>query len=115
MSNSMKNTGFTLQETLKKITEDNKERYIAILENKNIEIGLYAPVNDDLQSPHMKDEIYIIVKGEGTFLNDGKRAAFGPGDLFLVSAGTEHRFENFSDDLVAWYIIHGTEKDAKNN
>ena len=115
MNNSIKNTRITVQETLKEITEDNKERCKAILENENIEIGLYAPVNVDLQSPHMKDEIYIIVKGEGTFLNDGKRAAFGPGDLFLVSAGTEHRFENFSDDLVAWYIIHGTEKNVQSN
>ena len=111
----MNNKRFTVQETLEKITEDNKERYTAILENENIEIGLYAPVNDDLQSPHMKDEIYIVVKGEGTFFNDGKRVIFGPGDLFLVSAGAEHRFENFSDDLVVWYIIHWTEKDAKRN
>jgi len=109
----MKNTRFTVQETLKKIAEDNKERYKAILENENIEIGLYAPFEDDLQSPHKKDEIYIVVKGEGTFFNDGKSVVFGQGDLFLVSAGAEHRFENFSDDLVVWYIIHGTEKDAK--
>jgi mannose-6-phosphate isomerase-like protein (cupin superfamily) len=109
----MKNTRFTVHESLKKITDDNKERYTAILENENIEIGLYAPVKDDLQSFHKKDEIYIIVKGEGTFFNDGKREAFGPGDLFLVSAGAEHRFENFTDDLVAWYIIFEPEKYAK--
>ena len=115
MNNSIKNTRFTVQETLKEITEDNKERYTAILENENIEIGLYAPVKDDLQSPHKKDEIYIVVKGEGIFFNDGKRVVFGPGDLFLVSAGTEHRFEKFSEDLVAWYIIHGTEKNVQSN
>ena len=111
----MNNKRFTVLETLKKITEDKNERYTAILENENIEIGLYAPVKDDLQSLHMKDEIYIVVKGEGIFFNDGKRVAFGPGDLFLVSAGTEHRFEKFSEELIAWYIIYGTEKDAKRN
>ncbi len=111
----MKNTGFTVNETLKKITDDNKERYTAILENENIEIGLYAPVKDDLRLPHMKDEINIAVKGEGIFFNDGKLVAFGPGDLFLVSAGVEHRFENFADDLIAWYIFHGTEKGIQNN
>jgi len=109
----MKNSRFTIQETLKKITVDNVERYIAILENEDIEVGLYAPVNHDLQSPHQKDELYIIVKGEGIFFNDGKREAFGPGDLFLVAAGAEHRFEDFSDDLVAWYIIYGNDKNAK--
>jgi mannose-6-phosphate isomerase-like protein (cupin superfamily) len=111
----MKNSRFTVQETLKKITADNVERYTAILENENIEVGLYAPVNNDLQSPHQKDEIYIIVKGEGTFFNDDKREAFGPGDLILVAAGAEHRFEDFSDDLVAWYIIYGNDKNAKAN
>ena len=111
----MKITRFTIQETVKKITEDNIERYTAILEKEGIEIGLYAPVKVDFQSPHQKDEIYIMVNGEGTFYNDGTREKFGPGDLFLVNAGAEHHFENFSDDLVAWYIIYGMDKDASKN
>ena len=109
----MKNNRFTVQETLEKITVDNKDRYTAILENEDIEVGLYAPLKEDLQLPHQKEEIYIILTGEGTFFNDGERTIFGPGDLILVSAGSEHRFENFSDDLLAWYIIYGTEKDSK--
>jgi mannose-6-phosphate isomerase-like protein (cupin superfamily) len=108
----MKINKFTVQETLKKITVDNKERYTAILEDENIEVGLYAPVSEDMQSPHQKDEIYIIMNGEGTFYNEGQRELFGPGDLFFVNAGADHRFENFSDDLVAWYVIYGDEKDA---
>ena len=109
----MKSKRFTVQETLEKIAENTKERYAAILENENMEIGLYAPVNNDSQSPHLRDEIYVIVKGEGTFYNDGKREEFGPGDLFWVSAGKEHRFEKFSDDLIAWYVIYGPEKVTK--
>jgi mannose-6-phosphate isomerase-like protein (cupin superfamily) len=94
----MKNTRFTVQETLKKISNDNKERYKAILENENIEVGMYAFIKDDLQSPHLKDEIYVIVNGEGKFINDSKREAFRPGDLFLVCVGAENQFENLSDD-----------------
>ncbi|MDQ3378133.1 MAG: cupin domain-containing protein, partial [Actinomycetota bacterium] len=32
-----------------------------------------------------------------------------PGDALFVPAGVEHRFENFTDDLVAWVVFYGPE------
>lgn len=32
---------------------------------------------------------------------------FGPGDFLVVAAPTEHRFEDFSDDLLVWRVFYG--------
>ena len=50
-----------------------------------------------------------MVKGEGYFFDRGARTRFAPGDLLFVPAGAEHRFENFTDDLVVWVIFYGPE------
>jgi hypothetical protein len=34
--------------------------------------------------------------------HDGRREAFEAGDVMFVAAGTEHRFEDFTDDLAIW-------------
>jgi hypothetical protein len=33
------------------------------------------------------------------------RVPFGPGDLLFVAAGTEHRFEDFTEDLGVWVVM----------
>ena len=52
---------------------------------------------------------YVVVRGRGVLFHDGKRDEFGPGDLMFVAAGTEHRFEDFSDDLTVWVVFFGPE------
>lgn len=63
----------------------------------------------DLQSPHTRDEVYVVVTGQGCFFQGGRRERFGPGDLLFAPAGAEHRFEEFSDDLVVWVLFYGPE------
>lgn len=72
-------------------------------------VEIYRPVETDRQSPHLQDELYVIISGTGDFINDGMRSAFGPGDMLFVPAGIEHRFENFSDDFATWVIFYGPE------
>jgi mannose-6-phosphate isomerase-like protein (cupin superfamily) len=61
----------------------------------------------DTQTPHAQDEIYVIVRGQGVFVHGSARDAFGAGDLLFVAAGTEHRFEEFTEDLEVWVIFYG--------
>jgi hypothetical protein len=68
---------------------------------------LYAPRGVDVQPPHRRDEVYVVVRGEGWFVNGPDRHRFGHGDLLFVRAGVEHRFEDFSDDLAVWVIFYG--------
>jgi len=58
-------------------------------------------------TPHDQDEVYVIIRGRGVFLHDGKRDPFGPGDLLFVAAGTDHRFEDFTEDLAVWVVFYG--------
>lgn len=68
---------------------------------------IYRPVGTDDQSPHLQDEVYVIISGTGNFVNDGEHTTFGPGDLFFVRAGAEHRFIDFTDDFATWVIFYG--------
>ena len=45
--------------------------------------------------------------GRGILLHDGERDPFESGDLLFVAAGTEHRFEDFSEDLAVWVVFYG--------
>lgn len=67
----------------------------------------YRPQNTDHQTPHDRDEIYVIATGTGTFLLDDKRFEFKVGDFIFVPAGTEHRFEDFSEDFATWVFFYG--------
>jgi mannose-6-phosphate isomerase-like protein (cupin superfamily) len=85
------------------------ERFAKVFGRGNLDIEIYAPRDRDEQSPHTRDEAYIVVTGSGTFVHGDNREPFGPGDYLFVSAGVEHRFEDFTDDLVVWVVFYGPE------
>jgi mannose-6-phosphate isomerase-like protein (cupin superfamily) len=68
---------------------------------------LYTPHGKDYQTPHDQDELYIVVKGEGELLVEDKVHAFKAGDVLFVPAGKQHRFENFSEDIITWAVFWG--------
>jgi mannose-6-phosphate isomerase-like protein (cupin superfamily) len=72
-------------------------------------MGLYAPFRQDPQKPHGRDEVYIVVRGSGTFFDGYTRRPFHPGDVLVVPASTSHRFETFTDDLTLWVVFYGPE------
>ncbi|MEM8848319.1 MAG: cupin domain-containing protein, partial [Bacteroidota bacterium] len=67
------------------------------------------PNQVDLQEPHSRDEVYVIISGTGEFLIRDKRYTFAPGDFLFVPAGVEHRFENFTEDFATWVLFYGPE------
>src|SRR6266481_4716570 len=75
------------------------ERSVSLLRRGTLEVKLAAPARPNEQTPHAQDEIYVVIRGRGVLLHNGQRDPFEPGDLLFVAAGTEHRFEAFSDDL----------------
>jgi len=85
------------------------EQYTIVYRHGTFEAGLYAPRGVDDQTPHTRDEAYVVVKGAGQFVCGDARRAFGPGELLFVPAGMTHRFEEFSDDLTVWVIFYGPE------
>lgn len=103
---------FSVEEALARLPGAGGERFAPVLEHGSLLVEIYAPQGVDPQQPHTRDEVYIIVRGSGVFLNGGVRQWFKNGDLLFVPAGREHRFEAFTEDLVTWVIFYGTEGGA---
>ena len=85
------------------------ERSAKVLGHGSMEVKIYAPRGSDPQTPHTRDELYVVESGSGKFVNGTERHPFGPGDVLFVPAGVEHRFEDFTDDLAVWVVFYGSE------
>ena len=83
------------------------ERYALAFAHGTMSVGVYAPAGSDPQKPHKRDEIYIIHAGTGKLVIGKTAYSFKPGDVFFVASGTEHRFDEFCKDFVAWVMFWG--------
>src|SRR5579871_6793106 len=81
--------------------------FVRLLERPSCDVSLYKPEGTDPQKPHLRDEVYVIASGSGSFICEAKRENFGPGDVFFVPAGADHRFVGFSNDFSTWVIFLG--------
>lgn len=86
-----------------------RDNYVIMFRHGTLELGLYEPRRRDLQTPHTRDEVYVVMRGSGWFVNGDRRHRFEPGDVLFVPAGVQHRFEDFSDDLSVWVVFYGPE------
>jgi mannose-6-phosphate isomerase-like protein (cupin superfamily) len=73
----------------------------------SMSLEVYKPIERDLQQPHDRDEIYIVISGSGDFFCNGQTYSFVTGDFLFVPAHAEHRFMNFSADFSTWVIFYG--------
>ncbi|HUP62875.1 MAG TPA: cupin domain-containing protein [Thermoanaerobaculia bacterium] len=85
------------------------KRFVLAFEHGTLAVELYAPRGSDPQTPHTRDEAYVVVSGSGTFVHGERREAFAAGDFLFAAAGVVHRFEDFADDLAVWVIFYGPE------
>ena len=90
-------------------------RSALILQHGSLEVRYYAPRATDPQTPHDRDEVYIVASGRGTFVRGAERISFGPNDLLFVPAKMEHRFEDFSADFAAWVVFYGPKGGERDN
>lgn len=86
---------------------DKGETYLKLFAQPALDIALYKPDRADPQTPHLRDEIYVIATGSGQFAQEGESRPFGPGDLLFVPKGAPHRFVDFTDDFSTWVIFLG--------
>src|SRR6266511_2583553 len=107
MTNSDRSRVFRLAEAQSGIPGPAGEHSVSVLQRGTLNVKLSLPVRPNRQTPHEQDEIYIIVRGRGVLVHDGRRDACEAGDLLFVAAGTEHHFEDFSDDLAVWVVFYG--------
>ena len=98
----------TLADALARVQEA-PDAFATVLSQASIQVGLYAPTGVDPQTPHPRDELYVVMRGAGWFVNGDTREPFGPGDILHVPAGVQHRFEEFTDDFATWVVFYGPE------
>jgi len=109
MSKSDRSGVFRLKEARAGIPGPAGEHSVSVLQHGTLNLKLSQPVNPNRQSPHTQDEVYVIIRGRGVLFHDQRRDSFEAGDIMFVPAGTEHHFEDFSDDLAVWVVFYGPE------
>ena len=86
------------------------EHSVRALRRGTLDVRLaVAPTRPNPLTSHPQDEVYVVIRGRGVLLHDGERDPFESGDLLFVAAGTDHRFEEVSDDLVVWVVFYGAD------
>ncbi len=96
-----------LKDALARLPRFDGARFAELFHHGTLDVEIYAPRGKDPQTPHTRDEAYIVVQGKGVFFDGKDRLPFGPGDFLFVPAGVPHRFEDFSDDLCVWVLFFG--------
>ena len=109
----MPNHQLTISQGLTRLPGPQGERYVELFRHGTLAVELYAPRGADPQTPHTRDEVYVVAQGSGLFRNGPERHRFAPGDALFVPAGVPHRFEEFSDDLAVWVFFYGPEGGEK--
>jgi mannose-6-phosphate isomerase-like protein (cupin superfamily) len=101
-------------DALSHLVDPEGARSVALFEHGSLQVKIYAPRGQDLQRPHTRDEIYVIAQGTGIYFDGSARRRFRPGDLIFAPAGSEHRFDEFTEDFAVWVIFYGPEGGEEN-
>lgn len=94
---------------LAKLPRAGGKRYEVLFRHGSLQMEIYAPRLRDTQKPHDRDEVYVVLRGTGTFVNGAQRFAFRAGDVLFAAAGEVHRFEEFTEDFATWVFFYGPE------
>ncbi len=97
----------TLEQALTLGPPPNGNLAVPIFRHGSLEVELYTPRDSDRQLPHDRDEVYVVARGTGTFVDDKDGHRVEPGTFLFVPAGQTHRFRNFSGDFAVWVIFYG--------
>lgn len=81
--------------------------FLLLFQNSALEVELYKPEGVDKQTPHDRDEVYIIASGEAAFELEGETTEVKTGDFLFVPAHAAHQFTTFSEDFSTWVLFIG--------
>lgn len=94
---------------LQRLNANHSARFVTVFEHGSLQVEIYAPRGHDPQTPHTRDEIYVIAQGNGVFFDGEERRTVQVGDCLFAPAGSVHRFEDFTDDFAVWVMFYGPE------
>ena len=82
-------------------------RFVEAFAKGGLDMELYAPRGVDGQTPHARDELYLVVAGRAALDIAGVAHDCAPGDALFVPARAAHRFTDISDDFATWAVFWG--------
>ena len=106
---SVRTKKVSLEESKALLSGPQGDRSAQVYAHGSLVVKMYAPRGVDTQTPHARDEVYIVASGSGEFVSGESRERFGPDDFLFAPAGVAHRFENFTDDFFVWVLFYGPE------
>ena len=95
---------FTIDEAINRRMAANSD-YTRLFGQGSFDIGFYRLIRFDKQTPHSRDELYIIAAGSGDFFCGRETKSFSTGDIFFVPAGVAHGFVKFTYDFATWVVF----------
>jgi mannose-6-phosphate isomerase-like protein (cupin superfamily) len=89
--------------------------YLEFIRVQAMSAGIYRlPAGSaDQQTPHLEDEVYVVMEGRATLAVDGERRPVSRGSVAFVAAGVEHRFQDVAEDLVAVVLFAPAESEPE--
>jgi mannose-6-phosphate isomerase-like protein (cupin superfamily) len=102
------NNHLSLQQAKLYLQQSGKE-FQALFQHGTLAVELYKPDKTDKQTPHTRDEVYIIAAGNGQFNLNGEITTVTTGDFLFVPAYAPHYFFDFTDDFSTWVLFYGVE------
>ena len=82
---------------------------IPVLAHGSLVVELYVPKGHVPQTPHTRDEVYVVARGSAVLVTGVDRRPADPGSFLFVAAGHPHQFEDISSDFAVWVIFYGPE------
>jgi mannose-6-phosphate isomerase-like protein (cupin superfamily) len=80
---------------------------VPVFRHGSLDVEMYRPEGSDRQTPHDRDEVYVVARGTATFFDGGARFPVEPGAFLFVAAGQVHRFEELSANFAVWVLFYG--------
>jgi len=75
--------------------------YNEFLRRRGMSVGMYVlPAGaEDRQTPHVADEVYVVLRGRGTLQVADEQVEVAPGSVISVDHGEDHQFVEVAEDL----------------
>ena len=78
-----------------------KQPYVEFLRRRGMSVGLYMlrAGGEDRQHPHASDEMYLVLRGQGTLRVGDQDQPVREGSVVSVDHGENHQFVDITEDL----------------
>jgi mannose-6-phosphate isomerase-like protein (cupin superfamily) len=88
-------------DTLRREVVGAEPRYFEFFAGRRLSGGLYRlPAGaHDLQSPHLEDEVYLVLEGRARLKTADAVHDIGPGNVLFIEANLRHAFVDIREDL----------------